>query len=156
MGLLQKVWSVIVSVFSGLFGELKKLYKDLPEDQRQALVSGSEMMAFLNTVLDKAPSEVIEGLIKQFPKLTDVQISTSIEAICKLVRLPFTDLKGGITELQGYISGLPDKASWSKFMNLGASVITTMLNPGTPQQKITLLLEFVYQQFVKPLFVKKA
>lgn len=154
MGILKKVWAVITSVFSGLFAELKKMYKELPESQKLALKNGSGFMAFLNTVLDKSPDEVRAGLEHQF-NFSAESVNRSVEGLCKFFNLPFINFEGGVKALQKFIIEQPDKASWSKIMNAGGSVVTTLLDPATPQQKITTLLEYTYQEFIKPMFVKK-
>lgn len=153
---LADAWHSFKSLFSSAEHEIEKLYKSLPQSDKDALVSGSGFLAVINTELDSAPEVVEATLQKHFINLDIKALEQHAYELAQSFKLT-TDgsFHDSIAKLQAYLKGLPTGGIWAG-ITTGASLAIALLFGGAQEKSEVFMkcLGYVYKYIIRPKIMK--
>ena len=135
----ETVIEEIGDFFESLFDPQAKLYNELSEAEKQAATYGSGLIAIVNANLNGSPAVVQAEIQRLFPSLDLSVVQGFFDELQKAVDPSNTSnpltLADAITWAQGYLK-LHAGGIWEIISSTAASIITTLLSPETPIEKI--------------------
>jgi len=137
----------------GLFNAAKKAWKHLEPQIQDALLKGSSIIALINSNLDKAPDEVFALIQNKFPDLSKEKLHEALNEVDKQFGTAATiadaDLLTTIQNIQKFLGSLQGNV-WQAISSAMAQLLSTVFaGDQTPFAKISMLMEYVYNDFVK-------
>lgn len=126
-----------------------KLWDELTPEEQNNIKHGSGIVAIINNHLSDVPEAITKAIQDEFPDLNIVSLETALVTICNDLNISgITDIDGAIAAIQKWLS---DKVGtkWEWASSALAELITVGLGPGSVFQKITILIEYAYQKFIK-------
>lgn len=145
----MSIFTTIGHFFGDLFNAIKRAYDNLNTDEQEAAKTASGIIAVINANLTALPADVWAAIQKAYPNISEATVTAALTKVSTTLTtlLPGT-LETAITALQGYLS----KYTGNEWIVITKSVVALIANellPGTVIQKIELVLEWVYQTFIK-------
>jgi hypothetical protein len=127
-----------------------KLWSELTPEEQAALKQGSGIVAIINAHLKDVPTVIEDAIKTEFPEIDFTTLETEIVTIAKDLNLtlPTLDFTGAITAIQAYLSSKVG-TKWEWASSALAELITVALSPTTLFQKVSVLMEYVYNTFFK-------
>ncbi len=140
--------------FEGLFNAAQHAWSKLEPDLQNAILQGSGIIDIINKNIDAAPPEVIALIQKAFPNLTTDKLKSALHEVNKVFNIASdiedSDLEVTLSRLQKYLATFNLNNTWSAVSSTAAQILSTAFAPnGTPFAKISMLIEFVYNKFIK-------
>lgn len=141
--------------FVGLFNKVEKAWKQLSPEIKAATLQASGIIAIINANVSATPAVIWSLIETQFPGITQESVTSAIVKANNTVNAVNTvadtaSFEEALLAIQKYLSGLEG----NKFIIVVKTVVTLLADvfaPGeTIIQKIELVLEYVYQELVKP------
>ena len=144
---LTKIFQWII----GLFSAMKKAYNKLSVLERKLSLKASGIIAIINTNLNASPDTIIVLIQQKFPEVSTEMMSAFLTEAGEIANIfpsnTTLSLYEKITTLQKYLSETGN--TWVyRSQSLVKALITVML-PSTPLEKVTIVLEYIYQKLVK-------
>mgnify|MGYP003496313068 CR=1 FL=1 len=144
---LTKIFQWII----GLFSAMKKAYNKLSVLERKLSLKASGIIAIINTNLNASPDTIIVLIQQKFPEVSTEMMSAFLTEAGEIANIFHSNTtlkkKKKITTLQKYLSETGN--TWVyRSQSLVKALITVML-PSTPLEKVTIVLEYIYQKLVK-------
>lgn len=128
-------------------------YESLEDDAKTALQYASGWVAVINANVEESPDFVFELIQKKFPDATKEHITEGLTRLAEALKLVTanipTSLNDAITALQGYLSKFEGN-TWVAIVRAAVTILADIIAGGkSPIQIIEMVLEFVYQTFIK-------
>lgn len=139
----------------GLFHKSEDLYNSLTEAEKKAAVWGSGLISVANTYIESTPDELWTVIQQKFPDLSENVVHGFIDELRAKVdntqsQIPLT-LTDALAWLQAYLKQYHgDHAVLNAISTNAYNIITILLSPETPIEKIIGIGVYVYQLIVKP------
>lgn len=129
----------------------EKLWNDLTPEEQASLKHGSGVVQIINTHLQEVPEVVVAAIQAQYPDLDIAQLEQALLNVCKAlgIKAPSVNIHGAITAIQMWLQDKTDNKVWEWASSALAELITVAINPGTIFQKVSVLIEWVYEKFIK-------
>lgn len=145
----MSIFSWLGHIFDGLFSSLHKAYNSLSETEQEAAKTASGIISVINANLAATPAEVWALIQKAYPAIDEATVTSALQKVTNSILTPLPNgLENAISALQTYLS----KYNGNQWIVISKSLVALIANelaPGTVIQKIELVLEFVYQNFIK-------
>lgn len=140
-----------------LFNSLDKAYHKLSDEEKQALNDGTGLSALINSMLDKSAEEIKSAIQKKFPTIDEAKLEAAVFHLATTFGLgSFTSLDEAIDAIKRHFAGQTGKA-WEIAAHTAGTVFAVLFAPpATKVATIVSFIEYVYQIFVRPKFVKNA
>lgn len=152
MSFLSNLLASVGHFFSSLFTSTEKVYEELSEKEQQVSKQASGILAIINANLSTAPDIVWQLISTAFPELTKEQVTAALakagQVLGALDKTFSGSFEDALATLQAYLNG-HEGNTWITITKAAASIIADVLAPGTVIQKIELVMEYVYQTFIK-------
>ncbi len=150
MAFLSKFLKKIGLFFKGLFNAAKKAYENLPEEQQQALLQGSGVIALINDMYDDAPDLIISAIREKFPNLPLDTVMAGINEALKGFGIDAGQtLVGAIEKLKEKLH-IGEGKTWAATSEMAAKFFAIVVAPKDMKYaRIAALMEYVYQTFIK-------
>jgi BarA-like signal transduction histidine kinase len=154
MAFLKSFISVIGHFFADLFDATAKAYKNLSVQEQNAAKVASGIIAIINANLDKVPAVVYDLIALKFPQLSKEDIAMALAKVNKAIKKTdelnvSPDLETELLFLQEHLKSYKDK-EWIVITKAVVALLAIVFAPqDTIVQKIELVLEYVYQNFIK-------
>lgn len=150
---LEKLFSAIGSIFTGIFTSAKKTWKHLSPEVQAALIHGSAVVDTINKNLSGSPDFIIELLRQKYPDLTREKLEDGLNKVATSLKLieegNSDDLETVIKNIQVYLGAQKGKI-WAAISHSIASIFAIVTAPSeTKFAAVSSLLEFVYHSFIK-------
>lgn len=146
------LFKIIGAFFANLFTSMKKLYSKLTETEQRMSVVASTFFAIVNANMDKTPEALIRLIQLKFPDFTREQLTAYVNTLTNKMRLVDSfaakTLEENLKLLQNHLSKFTGNGWKAETLN-GVNILISLLLPGTPLEKITIVLEYIYQKLVK-------
>lgn len=146
------LFKIIGAFFANLFTSMKKLYGKLTLKEQELSVVASSFFALINANIDKTPETVIRLLQIKFPGFTKQQLTVYINDLTNNMRIidsySYKTLEENLGLLQNHLKKFSGNGWKAETLN-GVNILISLLLPGTPLEKITIVLEYIYQKLVK-------
>lgn len=146
------LFKIIGAFFANLFTSMKKLYGKLTLKEQELSVVASSFFALINANIDKTPETVIRLLQIKFPGFTKQQLTAYINDLTNKMRIidsySYKTLEENLGLLQNHLKKFSGNGWKAETLN-GVNILISLLLPGTPLEKITMVLEYIYQKLVK-------
>lgn len=144
----------ILNFFVGLLNASRKQYNKLSEWEQTVGQYASGLIAIVNKDLQAVPADVWDVISATFPALTKDVVTGYLNSAGKIVgiinqnaTLSFED---ALTLLQGYL-GKHTGNVWVAITQGIVSILVAVINPSKEVQPVTSIMEYIYQDIVKPL-----
>lgn len=148
MGLLKKIFAWV----DGLFANMKNLYNKLTDAEQKLSVFASSFFAIVNANIEATPENIIKLLQIKFPNFTKQQLTDYVNGLTNKMRISNSyaakTLEQNLALLQKHLSNFMGNGWKAETLN-GVNLLISILLPGTPLEKITTILEYIYQKRVK-------
>lgn len=144
---LTKIFQWLISLFSAM----KRGYNKLSATEQELSKRASSIISIINTNLNASPETILNLMQLKFPELSIVTISNLLTEAGEVANI-FTQgneksIDDKILIIQKFLS--QNGNIWVyRTQSLVKALITVML-PSTPLEKITIVLEYIYQKLVK-------
>jgi len=146
------LFKIIGAFFANLFTSMKKLYSKLTEAEQRMSVVASSFFDIVNANINSTPEVVIRLLQIKFPHFTKQQLTDYVNELTNKMRIvdsyAANTLEENLKLLQKHLSKFTGN-SWKAETLNGVNILISLLLPGTPLEKITTVLEYIYQKLVK-------
>lgn len=146
------LFKIIATFFAGLFTSMKKLYSKLTEKEQELSLFASHFFAIVNENLDATPEVLFKIIQSKYPNFTRQQLTSYVNDLTNKMRIAdsyaATSLEENLALLQKHLSKYSGNGWKAETLN-GVNILITLLLPGTPLQKITTVLEYIYTKLVK-------
>jgi hypothetical protein len=142
------------NIFETIFGTIfhnsaEKLWNDLTPEEQETLKQGPGIVAIINTHLKDEPSIVKDLITKQYSSIGASVLEIELMAICKDLNLPMPiDFDSAIATLQNYL-GSKIGTKWKWASSSLAELLTVALSPGTIFEKVSVLIVYAYNKYIK-------
>lgn len=146
-----RLLAAIGSIFTGLFNEMKKVYNDLPQEAKDALLHGTGIIDILNTEIGKTPAELRALILSKYPDLDETKLEEGLFRLIHVFKLlpDSNNIDDVITAIQSHLKSLEGK-EWATFSHAASSLLAALFSgPETKVASIVSLIEYVYQHFFK-------
>lgn len=153
MSLLKFIES-IGDFFVGLFNSIEKAWKQLSADIQKAVVWASGVIAIINANIGAVPSDIWTLIETKYPGITQVSVTSflikanntlnSVNSVAE-----DASFEDALTALQGYLSKMSGNL-WIIIIKTIVAIGVDIFAPGTVIQKAELVVEYVYQDIIKP------
>jgi hypothetical protein len=133
---------------------IKDAYEKLHYAEKEAVNNASGWIAVINSTLYQAPDIVFEILQKKYPGLKKETITDFLNNLNAKIHalddyIPDT-FEAALIKLQDYLSKY-EGHTWAVITKAAVSIGTDILLIGaSPIQAIEIVIEYVYQEFIKP------
>lgn len=136
-----------------LFNAAQKAWNRVEPEVQTALIHGSGVIDTINRNLDLIPDSVLNLILQRFPDLTREKLEEGLKKVAEALKIAGqtedADLLTTIKNLQAYLSSLQGNF-WQAVSSILAQVLAiAFAPPGTQFAKIALLIEFVYNNYIK-------
>lgn len=138
--------------FTNLFNETAKAYNHLEGNEQTAIKTASGWLAIVGSNLTASPDVVFSLIQAAYPSITkDVltgylhQLGGQLGIIAADTPPDFTS---AMTALQTYL-GKHTGNAWIAIIKAVVALLATIIEPGTIIQKIEMVLEYVYQNYIR-------
>lgn len=150
---LGRLLEKIGSFFKGLFDAAERAYNKLQPEVKKAMVQASGVLDILNKHVNESPDFVIEIIQKAFPELTREKMLEGLNKVSEGLNvvdaIEADTLEETVRNLQAYLEGLKDQR-WAAATSFAAKILALFLSPqGIKYSIIEMLMEMVYQRFIK-------
>lgn len=146
--ILTKLFSWIL----GLFSAMRKTFNKLDESERKLSIKASAIIAVINSNLSERTEVIHQILTLKFPELTQATLSTYFQEVISNLSISDTRSIGTVEQcisvIQQYLVEHKGNIWVNRTQSVVGALITAML-PGSKIQKIMMVLEYIYQTFVK-------
>lgn len=148
MGLLQDIGHF----FADLFSKFERAYHSLSAEEQLAAKQASGIIAVINQNLTATPDVIWGEIEKAFPGVDKASVSAALASVANTINnvsayLP-DNLENAIKAVQSYLSTFTGN-KWVVISKSLVALIANELAPGSIIQKIELIIEWVYQTFIK-------
>ncbi len=139
-------------IFADLFNSANKAWHKLEPEIQTALLKGSGIIHIVNENLEGSPMYVVE-LIGQKLGLKEDEIKKALDHASSIIGIAqgidSPDLETTMKNLQAYLKTKQGNV-WQTASSILAQILSVALAPaGTEFPKIVLLVEYVYNRFIK-------
>ena len=138
--------------FVSLFDWFASAWKKLSTTEKDAAVKASGIIAIINANLTATPDIVFQLIQIKFPDITKEKLTSYLSTITSTIKdvdgVVNADFATTLSNLQSYL-GKYSGNQWVTITQGVVGLLAGLLAPSTPIQKITLVLEYVYQNFIK-------
>lgn len=141
--------------FKGLFNAAEKAWDKISPELQSAFLKGSGIVAEINAYAGRTPDEIYEALSAKYPDLTKEKIAEALAQVANVLNVGIDvaaspDIYDVMTAIQAQLDKSQEGKVWAKKSSLIAKVIAHFFAPeGTKSSIFELLMEFVFQKFVK-------
>jgi len=150
---LKTFLSSIGHFFTDLFSGIQKVWHSLTEAEQAVSIKASSIIAIINANLTAAPADVLSLIQAAFPTMTKEGLTDLLNKANQILGIADNAASGtfeqALQTLQAYLSKYQGN-TWITITRAVVEILVTVLEPGTIIQKIETVLEYVYQEFVKP------
>lgn len=151
--LLVTIVGLFGSIFHHVLAGAEETYKNLTPEQQSALLDGSGILNLINSMLTSSVTEIRAAIQEQFPNVSEAALEAGLFEIAHIFNLTPTDgdLDDCIAKLQAYLASKTQQSStWDNIMHSASLALATILAPaGTKLGAFAMLIEYVYQTFIK-------
>lgn len=156
----MKLLETLGQLFTDIFNSSAKAYHKLEDDEQIAIQKASGWIAIINNNLQSTPDIVFAIIQEKYPAVTKETIANSLHELAVKFKLIAdntpADLNTAIAALQSYLNQHTGN-TWIAITKALVSVFSTIINPNlTVIQKVEMVLEYVYQNFIKHKVVSAA
>ena len=148
MNIFKKVALFLVS----LFNSMEAYYKKLATDLQEVIKKASGIIAIVNSNLQATPDIVFTIIQAKYPDVTKEQLTGYLNtingAINTVSSIAVPDFDTALKNLQAFLSKFQGNA-WVSVTQNAVGLLISLLAPSTPVQKLTIVLEYVYNNFIK-------
>lgn len=150
----MSIFKKIGEWFSHLFQGAKKAWENTSPEVQDALIKASTIVALINKYRSETPQFIIDLMEKK-----GIPVDTALDVLNKYSSyigvaedINNPDLVTTVSNLQSYFDKVkPQGKVWAVLSHSAASLISVFLAPAsTKVAAIVSLLEYVYQEIVKP------
>lgn len=136
-----------------IFDAAESAWDKVDEPLQKALLAAAGIVNIIKVNLDANPDFIMGLIQKAFPNLSEEELKDAIHEVNKVMNIASDieddDLSNTISNLQKYLQTVTDNKLIDGVLSSIAQLMTVALSPDTPQAKIAMLIEFVYQKFIK-------
>lgn len=137
-----------------IFDAAEKAWDKVDEPLKKALITASSIVNIISTNLNAAPEFIMSLINKAFPDLSEQDLKKALDQVNKVLNISSQvedeNLTTVISNLQKYLQTVTDSKLLDGVLSSVAQLMTVALSDETPSQaKIAMLVEYVYQKFVK-------
>jgi len=147
--------SFLANLISGVFNEIKKVWKELSPEIQAATLQASGIIAIVNANVNAVPTVIWDLIQTQYPNITQAAVTAALVKANNTVNAAnaleeSATFEQALQTIQSYLNGLSGN-SWITVTKTVVALLADIFAPGeTVIQKIELCLEWVYQELVKP------
>lgn len=141
------------ALFSIFHSAYEKLWKELTPEEQANVVHGSGVVAVINEHLQDAPGVIVTSAQEKFPDLNLQAVEQWLLSACATLGItpPTIDIHGAITAIQKWLVDKGTGKFWEQASQSLVEIIVLIATPSqTIFQKLSVLIEWAYQTFVKP------
>lgn len=137
-----------------IFDAAETAWDKVDEPLQKALLAASGIVNIIKVNLDANPDFIMGLIQKAFPKLSEQELKDAIHEVNKVLNIASDieddSLPATIGNLQKYLQTVTDSKLIDGVLSSIAQLMTVALSKDIPPQaKIAMLIEFVYQKFIK-------
>lgn len=151
---LKKFLQKIGNFFEGLFNKAERVWNRLNPDVQKAFIQGSEILQIINQNIDEDGDFILQIIKNRFPNLNVEKLRVGLLKIIEAVNIG-KDLSDNPTipelldEISLYLKN-KDKEMWAAASALFSKLVAFSLTGKLISwATLELLMEFVYQNFIK-------
>lgn len=153
MTFFQKLFNFKFHWVTDLFNAMQHAWNHLAEEEKAISLKASGIIAIINQNLDKAPDVVFQLIQAKFPDVTPESVHTLLSKAADFIKIgdgvAALSLEDAIKAFQNHLGSVTGN-DWIAVSQKAVGALLTVLLPGTtPLNKITTILEFIYEHFVK-------
>lgn len=149
----MSIFSKFFSWVGSLFNSMKKVWNKLSDFEKQISVKASGIIAIINANINESPQVLFLLIQTKFPEVTKDKLQSYLTKASGVLgiadstaNLSFED---AVKAFQTYL-GKQSGNKWVAVTQGAVGALLSVLSPdATPINKITVILEYVYQNFVK-------
>lgn len=150
---LETFLSKIGHFFTNLLNLAAQAFNAFEPATQAAIKQASGIVAIVNANLTAAPADVWALITKEFPTLTESGVAAALNTVLKSLNTTSEtlapDIETTLENLQKYLASFSGNA-FITIVKAVVALLATLFDPNeTLIQKIELVLEYVYQNFVK-------
>lgn len=130
----------------------QKLWEELTPEEQSNFIHGSGVVKIINDNIHEVPQVVVSIIKTQYPDLNLSQLEQSLLSICKVlgISVPVINIEEAIGAIQLWLASKADNKVWQWASSALAELITvTLMKDQTVFQKVSMLIQWVYDEFVK-------
>jgi len=153
MSFFSKLFAFKFKWVADLFNAMKKAWDHLAAEEQAISLKASGIIAIINANLDKTPEIVFQLIQAKFPDVTPEFAHDLLNKASNFLKIgdgvAALSLEDAIKALQAHLSSVTGN-DWIATTQHAVGALLTVLLPSTsPLNKITTILEFIYDHFVK-------
>lgn len=128
----------------------KKLWDNLSDEEKQNLIHGSGIIDIINRHLEDVPKVITDAIQTEFPDVDLKLLEDSLLSICTElgIKLPEVNLDNTIIAIQGWLKDKEGEV-WKWASQSIAELLSVLLNKDSVFEKIGMLIQYVYDTFIK-------
>lgn len=149
----MSIFTKIGDWIANLFNAMKHYWNKLETTEQDISIKASGIIAILNANLDKTPEVILKLVQAKFPEVTAELLheylakgASVLKIADGIAALSFED---AIKAYQTYLSTHTGNGWVATTQSAVSALLTVLLPETTPLQKITTILQFIYEHFVK-------
>lgn len=136
---------------AGLFSAMKKAFNKLSAIEQELSMKASSIIAIINANLNATPNEILSLIQTKFPGISIIAVSGFLSEAGEVANIfsgaSEKSIDEKITIIQKFLAQTGN--TWVyRTQSLVKALLTVML-PSTPLEKVTVVLEYIYQKLVK-------
>lgn len=149
---LKTFLNSIGNFFADLFNKTEAAYNTLDSDLQNYIKQGSGIIAIVSANINASSPVVWQLISAAYPNVTQASVAAALSSVLNTLGVISTDLSGNfdmaLVTLQEYLAKQKDNT----FVVVSKAIVSLLVDafsPGTVIQKVELVLEYVYQTFIK-------
>lgn len=136
-----------------LFNSMEKAWDHLGADEQAISLKASGIIAIINANLSSTPDVVYKLIQLKFPDVTPETVQDALTKAGSFLNIAdgiaSMSLEEAITAFQTHLDSATGNDWVAKTQHAVSALLNVLLPTTTPLQKITTILEFIYDNFVK-------
>ncbi len=149
----EKLFNFKFVWLKNLFNSMEKIWEHLGADEQAASLKASGYIAIINANLGQVPDVVFKLIQEKFPNVTPESVQADLIKAGTYLKIAdgvaTMSLEDAIKAFQTHLSSVTGNDWVATTQHAVAALLNVLLPSTTPLQKITTILEFVYDNFVK-------
>lgn len=139
--------------FAHFWNSIQHAYNNLEPKVQSAIQSASGIVAVINANIEAAPADVWAIITKLYPALTQDVVTSALNKVSVDLKIAGAnidaDFETTVKNLQTYLGTLTGNVFITEVKQFVALVASALAPGNTVIQTIELVLEWVYQTFIK-------
>lgn len=153
MTFFQKLFNFQFHWLKNLFNSMEKIWEHLGADEQAVSLKASGIIAIINANIGATPDVVFKLIQAKFPEVTPESVQLLLNKAGDYLKvadgIATMTLEDAIKAFQTHLNSVTGNDWVATTQHAVAALLNVLLPTTTPLQKITTILEFIYDNFVK-------